>query len=263
MAELTFELNVLRSQIRYQLILLARNPRALMTALVLPAMILALELGKVQHLGSTPTGMAVLAPRIAGLFVFGATAIALMSHALSLVVAREDGVLRRWRASPLPPATYFAAKIIATVLAADAAGVVLVALSVEMAKLHLTAHAAVAMLVASTLGALALAAVGTAITALIPTSQGAQPVLMFIYLPLVFLSGSFGPNSNLPHWLTKAATYLPVQPIIDAVSNGLIGNGGSLMPMHDLLVLIGWLLVGLVASLLFFRWDPSRPAHAR
>lgn len=69
MAELTFELNVLRSQIRYQLTLLARNPRALMTALVLPAMILALELGKVQHLGSTPTGMAVLAPRIAGLFV--------------------------------------------------------------------------------------------------------------------------------------------------------------------------------------------------
>jgi len=33
--------------------------------------------------------------------------------------------------------------------------------------------------------------------------------------------------------------------------------------MHDLLVLVGWLLAGLVASLLFFRWDPSRPAHAR
>ncbi|HXT90486.1 MAG TPA: hypothetical protein VN714_14635, partial [Trebonia sp.] len=91
------ELTVLRSQLRYQLILLARNPRALITALVLPAMLLALELGRVQQLGSTQAGMAVLAPRVAGLFVFGAAAIALTSHALTLVVAREDGVLRRWR----------------------------------------------------------------------------------------------------------------------------------------------------------------------
>jgi ABC-2 type transport system permease protein len=257
------ELTVLRSQFRYQVILLARNPRALITALVLPAMLLALQLGRVQHLGTTPAGMAVLAPRVAGLFVFGVAAIALMSHALTLVVAREDGVLRRWRASPLPATTYFAAKIIATVLAADAAGAVLILLSVEMAKLQLTVHAALAMLAAGTLGALALAAVGTALTALIPTAQGAQPVLMLVYLPLVFLSGAFGPIESLPHWVGTAVTYLPVQPMIDALTRGMTAGGGSLLPAHDLLVLAGWLAGGLVASLLFFRWDPSRPRHAR
>ena len=263
MAELTVELTALRSQLRYQLILLARNPRALITALVLPAMLLALELGRVQHLGSTQAGMAVLVPRVAGLFVFGAAAIALTSHALTLVVAREDGVLRRWRASPLPAATYFTAKIMTTVLAADAAGAVLVLLSVEMAKLHLTAHAVLTLLIAGTLGALALAALGTAITALIPSSQAAQPVLMLVYLPLVFLSGSFGPIGNLPHWVGTAVTYLPVQPMIGAMTRGLTGNGGPLLPAHDWAVLVGWLAAGLVASLLFFRWDPSRPRHAR
>jgi len=254
---------MLRSQLRYQLILLSRNPRALITALVLPGMLLALQLGRAQHLGSTQAGMAVLAPQVAGLFVFGAAAIALMSHALALVVAREDGVLRRWRASPLPTATYFTAKIIATVLAADAAGAVLVLLSVEMAKLHVTAHAAAAMLVAGTLGALALAAIGTAITVLIPSSQAAQPVLMLVYLPLIFLSGSFGPTGNMPHWVATAVTYLPVQPMIDALTRGLTGSGGALLPAHDCAVLAGWLAGGLVASLLFFRWDPSRPRHAR
>lgn len=254
---------MMRSQLRYQLVLLARNPRALVTALVLPALLLALQLGRVQHLGSTQAGMAVLAPRVAGLFVFGAAAIALMSHALSLVVAREDGVLRRWRASPLPAATYFTAKIITTVLAADAAGAVLAALSVEMAKLHLTAHAVFAMLAAGTLGALALAALGTAVTAAITSSQAAQPVLMLIYLPLVFLSGSFGPTGNLPAWLTTTVTYLPVQPMIDALTRGLTGSGGAVLPVHDCAVLAGWLAGGLVASLLFFRWDPSRPRHAR
>jgi ABC-2 type transport system permease protein len=256
------ELTMLRAQLRYQLILLARNPRALITALVLPAMLLALELGRVQHLGATQAGMTVLAPRVAGLFVFGAAAIALMSHALTLVVAREDGVLRRWRASPLPAATYFTAKIVITVLAADAAGAVLVLLSVEMAKLHLTAHAVLAMLAAGTLGALALAAAGTAITALISNAQAAQPVLMLVYLPLIFLSGSFGPTS-LPHWVSTAVSYLPVQPMIDALTRGLAASGGTLLPAHDIAVLVAWLAGGLVASLLFFRWDPSRPRHAR
>ena len=47
--------------------------------------------------------------------------VAYLSHASGLVVAREDGVLRRWRATPLPSWGYFAGRIVATVLLADAA----------------------------------------------------------------------------------------------------------------------------------------------
>lgn len=254
---------VLGTQIRYQLTLLVRNPRALVTGVVMPTLLLALQLGRVQNVGSTPAGMATLAPRVAGLFLFSASAIALFTHAMALVVAREDGVLRRWRAAPLPTGAYFAAKITATVLAADLAGAVLVLVSVEMAKLHLTGHAVLAMLAAGTLGALALAAVGTSITALISTAQGAQPVLMFIFLPLVFLSGAFGPLQSLPHWLTTAFTCLPAQPVIDAISQALLHGSGALIPGHDLAVLAGWLAAGLLLSLRFFRWDPHRPAHAK
>jgi ABC-2 type transport system permease protein len=255
--------NVLAAQLRYQLILLARNPRALVTGLVMPGLLLALELGRVQHLGSTAAGMATLAPRVAGLFLFSVAAIALFTHANTLVIAREEGVLRRWRAAPLPPGAYFAAKIIASVLAADLAGVILLLVSVEMAGLHLTGHAVVAMLVIGTFGALALAAAGTALTALISTAQSAQPVLMLIYLPLMFLSGGFGPIESLPHWLTTAMTYLPTQPIVDAASQALLHSGGTLMPLRDIAVLAGWLAGGLLLSLAFFRWDPHRPRHAR
>jgi ABC-2 type transport system permease protein len=254
---------VLAGQVRYQLTLLIRNPRAMVTGLVMPALLLALELGRVQHLGSTAAGMAVLAPRVAGLFLFSTAAIALFTHATSLVVAREDAVLRRWRSAPLPPGAYFAGKIAATVLAADVAGLVLVLVSVEMAKLQLTAHAVVAMLVAGTLGALALAAVGTALTALISTAQSAQPVVMLVYLPLVFLSGAFGSIAGLPHWLTSAMTYLPAQPVADAMSAAMLHGGGALMPARDAVVLAAWLAGGLLLSLRFFRWDPHRPGHAR
>jgi ABC-2 type transport system permease protein len=249
--------SVLASQIRYQLTLLMRNPRAIAAGLILPGAMLALEKGSAQHIT-----MAQAAPKIAGLVAFSAAAIALFTHSVGLVTAREEGVLRRWHASPLPAWAYFAGRIVATMLVTAAAGLILVLVAVAMTGVHLTGHAVAGLLVADALGALALAAVGTAITAVIPSIQSAQPVLMLTYIPLVILSGAFGAFQNLPHWLNTAVTYLPVQPVIDAASRALQHNG-AIMSVHDLAVLAGWVVGGLLLSFWFFAWDPHRPAHAR
>lgn len=255
---------VLATQVRYQLTLLMRNPRAIAAGLILPGALLALQLGgKQQHAGATAAGMANLAPEVAGLVVLSAAAIALFSHANGLVVAREEGVLRRWRASPLPAWAYFAGRIVATMLVTVAAGLILVMVAKGMADLTLTGHAITGLLAADALGALALAAAGTVITALIPSAQSAQPVLMLTYIPLILLSGSFGAIQSLPHWLTTAVTYLPAQPVINATSNALVHSGGPVMSLHDVAVLADWIAGGLLLSLWFFQWDPHRPAHAR
>jgi len=248
---------VLASQIRYQLTLLMRNPRAIAAGLILPGALLALERGSAQHIT-----MAQAAPKIAGLVALSAIAIAYFSHANGLVVAREDGVLRRWRVSPLPAWAYFAGRIAATMLVTAAAGLILVLVAVGMTGVHLTAHAVLGLLVVDLLGALALAAAGTAITAVIPSAQSAQPMLMLTYIPLIVLSGAFGAIQSLPHWVNTAMTYLPVQPAIDAASRALQHNG-AMMSAHDLAVLVGWVAGGLLLSFWCFRWDPHRPAHAR
>ena len=256
-------------QVRYQLTLMLRTPRTLMAGLILPGALLALQLGRVQHLGQGAAAD-VLAARVAGLVVLGAMSVAYLSHASGLVVAREDGVLRRWRATPLPSWGYFAGRIVATVLLADAAALILVLVGVAMAGLHLTAGAIGGLLLAGSLGALALAAAGTAITTIIPSAQSAQPVLMLTYIPLIVLGGAFGAITSLPHWVNTAMTYLPVQPAIDAASRAL--QYGTLqvwppsaagMSGHDLAVLAGWVLGGLLVSFRFFAWDPHRPRHAR
>src|ERR1700753_579202 len=150
---------VIGGQLRYQLTLLLRTPRTLMAGLILPGALLALQLGRVQHI----TGGAaadLLAARWAGLFVRGAMSLAYLTHAASLVVAREDGILRRWRATPLPAWGYFAGRIAATVLIVYAAALSLVLVGVAMAGLHLTGPGVVWLLVAATAGGLALAAAG-------------------------------------------------------------------------------------------------------
>jgi ABC-type multidrug transport system permease subunit len=133
----------------------------------------------------------------------------------------------------------------------------------SMTGLHLSTHAVLGLLAADVLGAVALAALGIALTPLISSAQAAQPVLMLVYIPLVLLSGSFGMISNLPHWLTTTVTYLPAQPLINAVSGALLHSSGALMSVHDLAVLAGWAVGGLLLSVWFFQWEPHRPAHAR
>jgi ABC-2 type transport system permease protein len=244
------------SQLRYHLTLIMRNPRAVIAGLVMPALFLALENSHKQH----PTTVKVDGA-VAGLVVFGLLNLAYLVYATGIVVAREDGVLRRWYASPLPRWQYFTARVVAAALMADAAALILLLVGASMAGLHLTAAAIGSLLLVCTIGAIALAAVGTAVTPLLPPGQGMYSLLAITYLPLLIFSGGFGQSSNLPSWLTTLMTYLPIQPIVSAVTNALEHPG--FIPGRDLLVLTAWAVGGLILSMRFFRWDPTRPAHAR
>jgi hypothetical protein len=66
-------------------------------------------------------------------------------------------------------------------------GVVLILILVSTATTgqHLTGQPVPGLLAAVELSTLALDAAGTAITAIIPSAQAAQPVLMHVYLPLI------------------------------------------------------------------------------
>jgi ABC-2 type transport system permease protein len=244
---------LLVAQVGYQLRLLLRTPRALGAGVAVPALLLVL---------SNPGHGGVPAAHLAGLAVLGVTVTAWVTHGIGLVAAREAGVLKRWRAAPLPPWCYFAGRITATVLVATLAAAVTVAIGVARYGTHLDAATAVGLLAAVGLGALAWAAPATALTGLIPSVESASPILTLTYLPVVLLSGVFGSLDTQPHWLATLAGWLPARPMIDAATRALQGPAGlPALPGHDLLVLAGWAVAGLVASLLLFRWEPTRPAH--
>ena len=67
--------------------------------------------------------------------------------------------------------------------------------------------------------------------------------------------------SGLPHWLNTLMSYLPAQPMIDGVTRALESGAG--MSGRDLVVLAAWAVGCLLLSVRFFRWDPTRPRHAR
>jgi len=216
--------------------------------------------GEIVQADLDPGQAGVLADVGQGLVVLGAMSVAHLTHAASLVVAREDGILRRWRATPLPSWGYFAGRITAAMLLADAAALILVLVGVAMAGLHLTAGALAGLLVAGTLGSLALAAAGTAITPLLTSAQGVNQLLALTYIPVIILSGGFGGLAGLPSWVTTLMSYLPAKPMIDLVTQAL---EHSPLDWRDLAVLAAWAAGGLLLSVRFFAWDPHRPRHTQ
>ena len=248
------------AQVGYQLRMLARNPRGLMVSLFAPGLILVVALSRGAQHSASPAQKAAV---IAGLSAFGLIATCYLTHAIGLVAARETGVLRRWRASPLPRWGYFAGRITATVLASLASGAVILAVGAGLGGLRVSAADGPALLLVFGLGGLAWAALGTAATALIASTESASPVLIFSYLPVILASGAFGPTGGEAAWLATLMSYLPGQPVIASATRALEFSGPGLAPVsgRDLAVLAGWAVIGLVASVRFFRWDPVRPVH--
>ena len=250
---------LLAAQVSYQIRQLLANGRTVVIGIGLPVILLIASKGK----GSPPD--------VAGYAAFGLTITAWASYGVRLVAARESGLLKRWRASPLPRWCYFTGAILATTLTAVIAGAVAVAVAVLLWGTHfdagpsiqLTGRGAAAVLIVFILAALAWASAATAITSLIPSVEAAFPTLTLIYFPLVIVSGVLFSISE-PHWLTTLVSYLPAQPMINAATNAVHhGPGVPFIPGRDVAILAGWAAGGLLVTVLTFRWDPHRPrGHA-
>jgi ABC-2 type transport system permease protein len=242
---------LLAAQIRYQVRLLLANGRTVAIGIAIPVIFLV------------ATGHHPSASDVARDAVFGLTLTAWNANGVRLVAARQAGVLKRWRATPLPRWCYLAGRITATVLVAVLAGAVTVAVAALLYHLHLTVSATLGVLAVFVLGAAAWAAAATALTAAIPTVEAATPILTLIYFPLIIISGVLGSISE-PHWLSTLASYLPAQPLIADATHALHHlHGTPLLPTRDIVVLATWAGAGIAIAVASFRWEPQRGTQRR
>jgi ABC-2 type transport system permease protein len=252
---------LLSGQLGYQARLLLSSGRTIAVGVGLPVILMLASKGNAR--GSHPN--------VAGYTVFGLTITAWTTYGVRLVAAREAGILKRWRATPLPRWCYFLGAITATTLVAVLAGAVTVLAALLFYGRHfdagaaadLTGRGAAAILIALILAAFAWSAAATALTSVIPTVEAAFPILILTYFPLVIVSGVLFSISE-PHWLYTLSTYLPAQPLVDAVTSAVRQAAGTpFLDSRDVLVLACWAVGGLLAAILVFRWEPHRPGQRR
>jgi len=243
---------MLLHQLRFEQRLFWRNREAAVFVFVFPLLLYAL-LGSVY--GNEIDGVPAEDVLLAGLVGYGAANTAFAGLAIILVTRREAGVLKRLRATPLPPTTYVAAVLLSTLATFALQTLALVALG-RFAFGASPPENWLGLAGAVVLGALAFAGLGVGAAALIRSAEGVSAVVNVIVLPMAFLSGSFGPTADFPAFLQAVADVLPLTYYLDLV-NGVYLEGESLSAdLGALGAVVAWGVGGLVVALWRFGWMP-------
>ena len=159
--------------------------------------------------------------------------------AITLVVRRETGLLKRLRLSPLPTWVLIASIFISTTIVAFAQVVVLLLIGRYGYQVAFPTSW-LALVVAVVIGIVSFSAMGVAISCLVPNQETAGPVTSIVFFVLLFLAGLWFPLP--PHsGLAKFSDYLPVRHLITAIDRSFsIPRGVSPWAWHDLLVVALW-----------------------
>jgi ABC-2 type transport system permease protein len=240
-------------ELRAQQLLFWRNREAAFFSFLFPIILLVL-LGSVYGDGKIE-GVRGSTYLLAGLIGYGVAATAFASLAITLVVRREAGLLKRVRGTPLSPATYLAAVIasMVIVIALQAAAQVLIGRFLLDAAWPASPASFVGALV---IGAASFAALGLAITTVVRTAEGSSAVVNAIYLPMAFVSGSFFSPRDMPRFLEIISEALPLTYLLRLIRSTFIeGQLLSSSPGAIVAVLVSG-LVGLVVAMRMFRWEP-------
>jgi ABC-2 type transport system permease protein len=241
-----------RHELRTQQLLFWRNRESAVFVFVFPPMLFLL-LGAVYD--GEIDGFPAVDALLVGLVGYGCANTAFAGLAITLVIRRESGVLKRVRATPLPAVTYLAAVLVSTLI------VFLLQMALTLV-LGLTLYGAhgpknwPGFLLALLLGAAAFAGLGFGAASLIRSSEGSSAVVNLIVLPMAFLSGSFGPTRDYPDVLQALADVLPLTYLIEIFQNVYLRDQSFFHDLTAILVVAVWGLIGLVIAWRKWGWMP-------
>lgn len=263
------DLALVRRWIAARIRLTLRMPRVLVFTFAFPALILLL-------FGGLNSGADVAAPGSAGGDVpfvqFYAPAIATFALCTacytSLVIgfanARDAGLLKRVRGTPLPMVAYLTSWLTSAALTGIAAVVLMFAVGAGALDLHVYARNLPAAAVTLVVGAAAMAALGLAVASLVKTADQATPVAQLTFLPLTFISGIWWPLDGAPSWLSSLANAFPLAHLADALGACFAPQttGGAWAP-GDLAVVAAWGAAGLLVAARRFRGEAEGAIRTR
>jgi ABC-2 type transport system permease protein len=176
--------------------------------------------------------------------------------AMSLVIAREDGRLKRGRGTPMPPWVFIAGRVGNSIVTAILMLALLAAIGWLLYSVPFPWERLPEMLLTLVIGAASFCCLGIALTAAIPSQDAAAAIVNALLLPLYFLSGVFIPEDQLPDGVIAFADLFPVRHFFDAFFDAYVPAGGPAVSWDNLAVVALWGVAGLLLAIRFFRWTP-------
>ncbi len=262
---------------RRELLRLARNPQALVTALLLPILYLLL-FGQAFNLGalaSGPGGQAALilsirgAPTYFSYFSAGMAGFVAVTATLfigaNVIFDRLFGVLKRTSATPATATSIFGSRLIAGSIQPIGLAFLVLGLSLLLGKLGLsglqvtaalTPVGAVEILLAVVILSLMFASLFLAIGFTIEQPQSYFAVVNAINLPVLLTSAALYPWGTMPPWFRNVASFNPITLAVTVIRENLFAGATAYYPYGPavyLLGLLGWAAAMIVLAILLAR----------
>ncbi|HUB40768.1 MAG TPA: ABC transporter permease [Streptosporangiaceae bacterium] len=245
-------LGLLAHQIWYEQLSFWRNPQSAIFTFVFPVVFVTV-IGALLGGGTGSAyfgGLSALqyyVPTIAALSVLGSCYGQLT---VALALRRQNGILKRVRATPLPAWAYFAGLLAHCVLVSF----IDVALIGAIGRLYGVPFPSnwFAIAVTLLLAAACFCGLGVGVASVIRNADAAPAVAQLVLFPLLFISGTYLPIHS--EMLNRVAGWLPVRPFNEALLGPLALHEGP--DWKHLAVVAAWGCAGTVVGVWRFRWTP-------
>ena len=193
-----------------------------------------------------------------GLLGLGIMTNSIISIAVRISTYRNQSVLKRLLATPLPVWKFFAGEIIAHLLLAMVQALIILAVGVFVfgGDIHgspvLIQVAWVLLIVL--LGSMVFLNIGFILSAWARSPAAASGMGNAVALPMMFLAGTFFSTASLPWLLPYAALALPLTPMLDALREVAINSAPLWETWPQLAALGAWAAATALVAVRVFRF---------
>jgi ABC-2 type transport system permease protein len=191
----------------------------------------------------------------AGMIGYGVASTCFAGLAITMVIRRESGVLKRIRATPLPPWTYVVAVLTSTFITFVVEAALLIFLGRILFSVSFPTRP-LSLLAALVIGAAAFAALGLGLTGVVRTAEGSSAVVNVFYLPMAIISGTFFSPQHYPAFLKAIADVLPLTYFTKLTRDVMVLHHHLWSEGASIGVVALWGAAGIAAAIRGFRWQP-------
>ncbi|MEM7334512.1 MAG: ABC transporter permease [Chloroflexota bacterium] len=164
---------------------------------------------------------------------------------------REQGILRRYRATPIKPGVILWSQVAVNVLMALLGILILIIAGRLLYDLRFPAGPW-GILPAIIIGSLGFFSLGFVLASVLGTPRTAQAVGMALFYPMLFLSGAALPRQIMPETIQRIAEFLPLTHVVILLEDLWFDNSWNLVSTA---VILAMFAICLFVTRRTFKWE--------
>ena len=174
----------------------------------------------------------------------------------TLVMFREQGILRRFHVAPVTASDMLASSIVANYVLT--LPIVLVELLLARFLFHVPSLGnPISLFLLVSVGLISFGSLGLVIASITNTMQETQVLNQLLWLPLIFLSGATFPLAYLPRIVQRFGLFLPATYLVNGLQQTIVNSASPWSRYVEIISLACWALLTFFMSAQLFRWEPE------